>query len=589
VTRHSHLFARTEDETYSLKGFEWRQKAAWLWYVHDKEQLCRLEVLNQHTGKRRSKNTMLRNRVNWIVLIVVALAAGGGYYYYENVYDQPTEAVEETIRTTRVRRGDLVISASGSGELIPADDVDLGFTTSGVLTEVLVKVGDYVQAGDVLARLDITEARRAVATAELRVAQAEATLASQQDPVAAQRTLDLAEIQVAQAEINLASAQLKLDDLLEWTPDEDAIAMARANLEAAQASYEATANRSISDQMTSVRIGLEQAQSSLSDAQEAYYTAWDPARDWELYDRMRSSRLEAERESATRNLERAQQNLEIAQANYNLAWANIDDTSKLNAWTQVLNAQASLEDAQTGPSDSDIETTRLSVQQAELSLRQAQINLEEAQLGVDTTQAELSLAQAQLDLEAAQEKLDQLSLVAPINGLVTAVDAQVGQTAGTSPIVTLANLDQSLVELYLDETDLDKIAVGNEVEVVFDALPDDVFAGRIVRIEPALVTVEGVPTVQAVAVLEGVTLEDLPAGLNASVDVIGGKAENALLVTVEALRELGPGQYAVFVVKADGELEMRPVEVGLIDFANAEIISGLQLGDEVSTGIVETN
>jgi HlyD family secretion protein len=531
---------------------------------------------------------MLRSNLFWTLLIVVVLAAGGGYYYYNNVYEQPQEAVEETLRTSRVRRGDLVISASGSGELIPADDVSVGFTTSGVLAEVLVKVGDHVQAGDVLARLDVGESSRAVATAELKVAQAEATLASQQDPAAAQRTVALAEIQVAQAEINLASAQLKLDELLNWAPDEDAIALAQTNLEAAQASYEATANQSTYDQTTSVRVSLEQAKTSLEDAQETYDTAWDPARDWELNDPRRASRLESERESATRNLEKVQQNLEIAQANYNLAWANINNTSKLNAWTQVLNAQAALEDAQTGPSDSDIEAAHLSVQQAELSLRQAQINLEEAQLGADTTQAELSLAQAQLDLEAAQEKLDQLSLVAPITGLVTAVEAQVGQTAGTSPIVTLANLDEPLVELYLDETDLDNIAVGNEVDVIFDALPDQTFTGRIVRIEPALVTMEGVPTVRAVAALEDASLADLPAGLNASVDVIGGKAENALLVPVEALRELAPGQYAVFVVKEDGSLEMRPVEVGLMDYANAQIISGLELGEQVSTGIVET-
>jgi multidrug efflux pump subunit AcrA (membrane-fusion protein) len=73
------------------------------------------------------------------------------------------------------------------------------------------------------------------------------------------------------------------------------------------------------------------------------------------------------------------------------------------------------------------------------------------------------------------------------------------------------------------------------------------------------------------------------------VDVIGGKAENVLLIPVAALRDLGSGLFAVFVVGADGELEMRPVEVGLMDFANAEIISGLQQGDQVSTGIVETN
>ena len=79
----------------------------------------------------------------------------------------------------------------------------------------------------------------------------------------------------------------------------------------------------------------------------------------------------------------------------------------------------------------------------------------------------------------------------------------------------------------------------------------------------------------------------LLAGMNAMVDVIGGKAENALLVPVEALRELSPGSYSVFVME-DGQLQMRSVEVGLMDFSYAEIISGLKQGDRVSTGIVET-
>jgi HlyD family secretion protein len=491
------------------------------------------------------------------------------------VYAQPKESVEETVRTSRVRRGDLVISASGSGELIPADDVSLGFTSGGVLAEVLVEVGDHAEVGDILARLDDLQARQALLSAQLQLAQAEDALTRELDPEAAAR-------EVALAEAKLAQAQLNLDELLNWAPDEAAVEQAQANLDAAQASYEAAASKSAYDQTTSARISLEQAQTALADAQEAYDTAWDPARDWELY--MRGSRLEAERESATRNLEKAQQNLEVAQANYNLAWAGINDTSELSAWTQVLNAQAALEEAQTGPDEADVLAARIQVLQAQTEL--AQVLADQA---ADPQLAQLTLEQAQLNLEAAQRALDQLNLVAPIKGLVTAVDAEVGQSVGTSPIITLANLDQPLVELYLDETDLDKIAVGNEVEVVFDALPDETFSGHIVRVEPALVTMEGVPTVKAVAALEGVSLKQLPAGLNASVDVIGGKAQNALLVPVEALRELSPGEYAVFVMGEAGELEVRPVEVGLMDYANAEIISGLELGDEVSTGIVETN
>jgi len=526
---------------------------------------------------------MFHSRMRWIVLIVLLAAAGGGYYYYTNVYAQPKETVQETVKTTRVRQGSLVISASGSGVLIAAEDVSLGFTSAGLLAEVRVEVGDHVNAGDILARLDDLNARKTLIAAQLQAAQAEDTLSRELDPEAAER-------EVALAQAKLAQAQLALDELLDWTPDQEAVERAQASLDAAQVSYEAATKESAYDKTTSVRIGLEQAQTALADAQEAYDSAWDPARDWELY--QRGSRLESERESATRSLERAQQSLEIAQASYNMAWAGINDSSELSAWNQVLSAQAALEETQTGPDEAEILAARISVLQAETEL--AQVSADQS---VDPRLAQLTLEQAQLNLEAAQATLDQLELVAPINGLVTAVDAEVGQSVGTAAIVTLSNLDQLMVEIYLDETDLDKIAVGNEVEVIFDALPDQTFSGHVVRVEPELVTVSGVPTVVATAALESTSLTDpsgrasgrsLPAGLNASVDVIGGKAENALLVPVEALRELAAGEYAVFVVQENGELEMRPVEVGLIDYANAEIVSGLELGETVSTGIVET-
>jgi len=69
--------------------------------------------------------------------------------------------------------------------------------------------------------------------------------------------------------------------------------------------------------------------------------------------------------------------------------------------------------------------------------------------------------------------------------------------------------------------------------------------------------------------------------------VIGGRANNTLLVPVEAVRELSPGQYAVFVME-NGEPVLTFVEVGLMDFTFAEILSGLDVGDVVTTGIVET-
>jgi multidrug efflux pump subunit AcrA (membrane-fusion protein) len=100
-----------------------------------------------------------------------------------------------------------------------------------------------------------------------------------------------------------------------------------------------------------------------------------------------------------------------------------------------------------------------------------------------------------------------------------------------------------------------------------------------------LVTVSNTSAVQAWASIDtGAHPVNLLGKMNVEVEVVAGEAKNAVLAPIQALRELGEDQYAVFVVKEDGELEMRIVQVGLRDYVNAEIRSGLQEGEVVSTG-----
>ena len=199
------------------------------------------------------------------------------------------------------------------------------------------------------------------------------------------------------------------------------------------------------------------------------------------------------------------------------------------------------------------------------------------------------MQQAELALESAQLTLDSTVLAAPTAGVIVEVSAEAGEAVGSNPILTLADLGTPLVRFYLEESDLNKVAVGHNVTVAFDAYPDHEFTGSVIRVDPVLVTVDGTPAVQAWAALED-TGDDvmLPAGLTAEVELIAGEAYKTLLVPVQALRELAPGQYAVFVVEQDGKLKIRPVEVGLRDFANAQILSGLEQGEVISTGTVET-
>ncbi|MEW5985956.1 MAG: efflux RND transporter periplasmic adaptor subunit [Chloroflexota bacterium] len=522
---------------------------------------------------------MTKRRRFWFLLLLVLLVMGGsGYVYYSNTVAAAAQAETETeVQTAVARRGSITVSATGAGTIIAADEVQLTFATSGVLTELLVQVGDEVAAGDVLARLDSTDTQQALADAELQLAQA----AMQTDATSTQTGVSYDDISVEQARLNLEEAQIALDDLVNWQADEDEIAELEAALDAAEAAYNAARGQEAasSTNITVSSISVDQAERNLADAQAAYDSAWDPAREWELYDARRD--LEGERERAADALLRAQEALQVAQLNYDAAVANTNRSSSTSAEKNLLSAQIALRQAQTGPTDEEIEAATRSVRQAELALQQAQL---------DQEAHALSLAQAQLNVEAAQATLDGTTLVAPMDGTITAVNYSVGENV-SGAVVVLADLAQPMLEVYVDETDMNMVGLDYEVQVVFDALPDDTFTGRVIQIDPELVNENGVTAVRAVVQLDATSFakpQTLPVGLSATVEVVAGQAQNAILVPVEALRELSAGEYAVFVM-ADGEPQLRFVEVGLMDFTYAEIISGLEEGEVVTTGIVETN
>jgi HlyD family secretion protein len=533
--------------------------------------------------------SFLRNRrLLFIILAIVVLLAGGGaWYYYSQVVPAQALPAEEAVQTTRVRRGDLVIYASGTGTLIPSTEVDLSFSTGSVLVEVAVEVGDRVEAGDVLARLDDTDARSEVAQAEINLRLAELELATlTKEPDAAE---------LAAAEASLADAQATLDDLI-TPPTAEELAAARDNLLSAQKTLESLLAGPTHEEILIAKADLQTAEIDLQEAQAAYdQVAWRPG---------------VSATSEAMELWRAGTAYEKAKATYDQTVAGSTEEELAAARASVAEAQSGLDTLEQGSDPEELAAAQAKVDQAQAELDA----LLAGASSEDLEAAELDVEQARITLASAQAQLEDTVLKAPFAGIVTAVEAQAGENVGTEAIITLADLDHPLIELYLDETDLDKIAVDYEVEVIFDALPDETFRGHVVQVAPTLVEVDGVATVQALAALEEESLGNpstalqlrpstllrtssgqgsghspqvLPGGLNASVDVIAGRAENALLVSVEALRELSPGNYATFVM-VDGQLEMRPVEVGLMDVTNAEIISGLEQGDEVSTGIMET-
>ena len=199
----------------------------------------------------------------------------------------------------------------------------------------------------------------------------------------------------------------------------------------------------------------------------------------------------------------------------------------------------------------------------------------------DVALSQLAVQTAQDNLHSKMLDLASTVITSPITGTVTTADVTIGQQASTGSAITVDQFPQ--VRFWIDQTDLSKTAVGNAVSVTFSSYDTLTFVGKIVRIDPALVTVNNSPTVQVWATIDpnqhGVKLL---YGMDADVEVISGEARNAVLAPVQALRQLTPGQYAVFVMQPNGELQMRPVKVGLKDAVNAQILDGLEGGEQVS-------
>jgi HlyD family secretion protein len=442
-------------------------------------------------------------------------------------------------QTATVRQGNLVISASGTGTLAVSDEVDLAFTTNGQVTGVFVKPGDHVEAGTLLAQVDDQEAQ----TKYTQAKQAYQELTSAAAIASAQQ-------QVVQAQTDLRSAQYDLGYLI--SPEvyywETEITNGEQKLNEAQA----TADASPSDK----------------DAQQA--------------------------------LQKAKDYLDFAQDKLKEAWKLYYDEYVPETFRLVEDKKGN--DSYLVPTDLEIKLARTAIDEAQKKLNDSQDYynvLAGGPMPEDaSSDALVKLQQTESDLQDAQATLDGTKIVAPIAGTILSVNVSMGNPirtqdtdteTATGTAIVMADLSQLEVDFYLDASDWDMAAVGNQAQVTFDALPDKTLPGQVTQLDSELYQSNNSSVVKGVVKLDSTLVGiDLPVGASASVDIIHAEADNVVLVPIEALHETAPGKYEVFLVE-NGTLTQRAVEIGLQDEVYAEVKSGLSAGDVVSTGPANTD
>ena len=503
------------------------------------------------------------------------------------------------------------------------DDLALELTRAQANLDQAIASRERTQSGATPAEIAAAEAQIAAAQGSLQQTLGNVT----------QADLDAARAQVTQAQAAL--------DKLNSGPRSTDVSAAQAQLDSANASL-----ASAQAQRDAANSSLEQSRTTLSasktQAEAAVGQAANVVRDRQAeYARIRDENqktrdvgfdvpqeaLDAEA-SAERAIATAESQRDNAQVAYDAAVQN-EITGLEQGQAQVDQTQAGIDQAQasvdqaqanlaklTSPAEADqlaqaqanlasakANLTRLTgsnrsggIAAAQGNVAQSQANLErilEAKNPSDLAVAEAQVKSAEASRDLAQLQLIRSELRAPFAGTVAAVQLNVGENA-SSDAVTLADVKKLHLNATVDEIDVAQIAISQPVSITLDALPSLGLRGVVRSISPLALEQTGATSYQVrIDVLD--PAPGVRPGMSATAEIEVDRKPAALVIPRRALQQDGQRTSVLVVAGEPTEPGARPptryveVTTGLTNEQTIEILSGLQVGDQVLVEGVNAN
>jgi len=272
----------------------------------------------------------------------------------------------------------------------------------------------------------------------------------------------------------------------------------------------------------------------------------------------------------------------------------------------------------------ELDSARAELEQARIDFRRAEENhqariistadLDQARTGLSTAEARVLAAerrveQASATLDGARDTLKKTTVVAPMDGIVTARRVEEGEVAvigvlnqpGTV-LLTISDMSVVEAEMEVDETSIPSVEVGQEARVRIDAYPNRTFDGVVTEVGSSpMDPTEMQQQTEAIKFKVKIEIKDPPTtikpGLSVQADILTGFAGQAVVVPLQALvvrevpREEGEprapvaprDEEGVYLVK-DGKAEFQKVTTGLLGELDVEILEGLEGGETLITG-----
>lgn len=501
---------------------------------------------------------------NILIAVVVIALIGAGIYFVVQRQQSAAAPEVEILREAAVSRDRIASTVNATGAIEPESLVTLTFGLSGTVQDVAVVRGEEVVVDQVLAQLDTSELALTVQQAAdaLRIQELTEAQRVNSEPSPATLASAAADIQAAEANVQVSEANLAAAQATQL----------QAQAQKAQALAGATAG-----QVASAESQVAQAREQQRLAQEAYnrtiecFTFTPPGSNQE---EEVCPGLGAPEEQARAALESATLGLRAAE----------QQLADLNNPARPADIQAA---------DAAIASAAAQVQAAEGNLAAAQANLARAQAAYDRllekpVESELAILRAQVssaqtNLDLAELRLRQAQLIAPINSRVASVLIKEGeQVTPGAPAMTLVNEDAFHITVSVDEIDIDRVEVGQPVQITLDALPEQPVVGTVSEVAPTSSSTSGVVTYLVTINIDEEQTDGLRPGLSASASITVDELDGVLVVPNWAVRlNRETGEAFVLVKQPDGTVKEVVVETGIRNEQFSEVLSGLNEGDVV--------
>ena len=302
-----------------------------------------------------------------------------------------------------------------------------------------------------------------------------------------------------------------------------------------------------------------------------------------------------------------QQRVDLAKAAVISAQTILDQEKQGTDQSKTLFAQVALENAQnaykqaaTQQSNKDSLQTSLSSLQNKLdsatrTYDQAVEQLAKLQKGPEESElamAKAEVAQALASLNDAKGNMEGIRIIAPYNGIVSAIHGKVGELVSNdaSAISMFSTEGNYKISTSIDDTDITDVKVGQDVQITFDALTGVTMKGKITsKAVLGEIQSSGLVTFPVTVELNAdqENMDKLIPGLSATLAIITDGKQNVLIVPDAAIKSFGGKK--IVMLDNNGTEEQKEITTGLDDGARTEVLTGLSEGDKVTISMTTTN